>query len=902
MIILKTTTFLIFLLAGWQQNVDYAIQARLDSDSHSLTATEQVSYGNVSPYALDTLYFHLYANAYRDMNTVYAREAKIMGDDLLHRCGEHERGWIEVTQVSCRGRRVEFRAESTLLLILLPSPLESGDSVTLDIEFTLGFPGFFSRLGYEGEHYEAVQWYPKICVFDQQGWHLDTYHALGEFYGEFASYDVRLDLPADYMVAATGTRVECESGFRPGGQNGNAAAPSPAERRETHFCATEVHDFAWVCDPDYRVACYEEDGISIHVFYRGKHEKKWRRAGDYARDAVRCYTRWYGPYPYTSLSIAESVVSGGMEYPMLVLVGGGEDSFTRLFEVTLVHELAHQWFYGVLGNNELEEAWLDEGFASYTEMRYIDEKYTDQGWLLKIPFLEQPPRRYYHQFVYYLVHTNGLEKPVRTPAYRFVSAPVAYESSAYSKPALFLEYLENYLGRDTFDRILKRYYRDNRFTHVSTEDFVSVCEQESAQDLGWLFDGFLNTTEYCDWSVQDVDDRSVRIRNNGSFNMPVDVLVTAEKGPWMYPVGPDDDTVTITVPAGLGRIESVEIDPAGFSIDPDRWNNHYPMKTVVRPFFGVPPFDAYQILLLPYLWYGAYDGVKVGLYLIGSEFIDIGLLKGRHQWLLGGNYGLRSESFYPTYSYQTPLVFDRGRRIRIFLEGSNSRDRDDLTLGLRSEFDMPFSLGRRTMHESAIVFQEMKAFLATDSIDWELGTNVTLMTTLGIEQGQWSAACGISFAHRVMGSDWDFLKVTGEVTYRARAPVPFAARLFLGQITGTPPRQERLYLSGALRITPIADIIFGQQGYWSPQEHIHIPGDGNMRGYQTMHLTTDGLICMNLELLTHLPVRVFADLGYYEKAAFDVGCRVVLGPVSLNMPLYALTDDPWEFRWSIGLP
>lgn len=891
----------IFVLIAWQQQVEYTIQARLDTDSHTLTATEQIKYHNASPRTLDTLFFHLYANAYRDMHTAYAREAAIMGDNLFFGSEEQDRGCIDVTRVLYRDQATLFRSESTLLVIPLPASLMPGDSIALDIEFTLMFPRFFSRLGYVREHYEVVQWYPKACVFDDDGWHRDTYHALGEFYGEFATYDVRIDLPGNYIVAATGDRMNPDDKAFINAQVEDHTLAPCSERREVRFYATGVHDFAWVCDPDYRVTRYEEAGISIYIFYLKHHEKKWRNAGNYARDAVRRYTMWYGRYPYNSLSIVESQVRGGMEYPMLVLVGGGEDNFTRLFEVTLIHELAHQWFYGVLGNNEIDEAWLDEGFTSYSEMRYIEDKYGDDGWLFSVPFFEQPSRRYYHQFIYYLVQTNQLERPVLTPAYCFVTEPIAYENSAYSKPALFLQYLEHLLGHDTFDTILKRYYRDHRFKHVRSEDFIAVCEQESGQDLGWLFDPFLNTTHYCDWSVQSVDDRCVRIRNNGALNLPVDVLVETDEGAWMYSTG-DDDTVTITVPASMGSVKSVTIDPSGYAVEPDRWNNHYPRKVVVRPLFGLPSFDAYQIILLPYLWYGSYDGVKIGLYFFGSEFVDYDFIKGRHQWFAGSNYGMRSKYFYPSYSYQTPLLFERGRRIRVFLEGSNSRDRDNITIGIRSNFGIPFSPGGQSMHESALVFQEMKAYLVTDSADWELGTNVKFRNTLRIERDQWSAGCGISFAHRVIGSDWDFLKVSGELVYRSDDPVPFRARLFMGKIVGTAPRQERLYLSGSLRITALADIVFDQSGYFSPQEHIHIPGDGNMRGYQTMHIKADQMICMNLELLTHLPVRVFTDVGYYEKLAFDIGGRLVLGPVSLNIPFYTLTDAPWDFRWSIGLP
>jgi len=888
---------LICVLMGWQQRIDYTVHARLDTGAHVLFATEQVTYGNVSPRALDTLFFHLYANAYRNVHTAFARETAIMGDDLFHNARDEERGSIDVTSVLWRDQPLMFSSESTLLMVPLPISLMSGDSIVLSIDFTLHFPRFFSRLGYERDHYEVVQWYPKACVFDDDGWHLDTYHALGEFYGEFATYDVRIDLPGNFIVAATGDPVDVDDGALI-----NEAAPPPcAERREVRFYASRVHDFAWVCDPDYHVEHYEQDGVSLYVYYRKQHGKKWRNAGDYAREAVRRYTEWYGPYPYHTLSIVESHMPGGMEYPMLVLVGGGQDSFTRLFETTLVHELAHQWFYGVLGNNEIEEAWLDEGLTSHAEMRYLEEKYGAGGWLLDMPFLAPLSRRYYHQCIYYLVQTNHLERPVLTPAYDFVGEPIAYENSAYSKPALFLQYLKDFLGYETFDAIMKRYYRENQFRHVTSTDFVTVCEQESGQDLGWFFDFFLNTTHYCDWSVVSVAENRVSIENNGTFNLPVDVLVETDEGSWVYPIGTQDDTVVITVPSSMGSVRNVTVDPSGNAVEPDRWNNHYPRKIVVRPLFGLPSFDAYQIILLPYLWYGSYDGIKVGLYFFGSQFIDYDFVKGRHQWFAGSNYGMKSDYFYPSYSYQTPLLFERGKRVRVFLEGSNSRDRDNITIGVRGNFGIPLTPKEQIMHESALVCQEMKAYLATDSVDWELGTSVILKNTLRMERDRWSSECGISVAHRSMGSDWDFLRVTGEFLYRCGGPVPFNVRLFMGKILGTAPRQERLYLSGSLRITTLADIVFDQAGDLSPQEHIHIPGDGNMRGYQTMHIKADQMVCMNLELLSHLPVRVFTDVGYHDEYAFDIGGRLVLGPFSLNIPFYTLTDAPWELRWSIGL-
>jgi hypothetical protein len=847
---------LLFFLSPWQQAVSYDIKAELNTEEHRLIAIEYLTYCNNSPFALETLYCHLYANAFRDEETVFAKESKKMGFSGFTKVNVSERGYMDIESVRWGEVLLDFEIRGTLLIIPLDELIRQGDSACFKIVFDLKIPKHISRLGYQGDHYEMVQWYPKVCVFDEDGWHLDTYHAIGEFYGEYGIFDVVINVPGDYVVAATGERLDPEDIIFMDSLITAKRKIKTGGRRTVRFHAENVHDFAWVGDPDYLVEKLNVDDINIYVFFQKQHENKWKNAGTYGIDAVRRYNQWYGKYPYKNL----------------------------------------------LGSNEMDEAWLDEGFTTYTEIRYLEDKYGRENSLLKfhIPLVPPITRRYYHKLVYYLTQTNQMEMPILTSAYEYVEVPVAYVNSAYSKPALFLFNLEGILGRERFDRILKRYFETYKFKHPKTEDFIRICEDESGEDLQSLFDSFLNTTEYCDWSVEKVWGNKVVVENKGKLQVPVDVLVEAESGMRVFRIDTRAKVDTIIMPKAAGNIKKVIIDPHGYSLEPNYWNNFHPRKVEVKPIFSLPSLDTYQIIWAPYLWYGSYDGIIVGMYLAGAEFVDFDFVKGRNQWVAGCTYGTQSHNVYSLFSYQTPLLFRRGFRTRLALSGAKVNGEDKARIGLVSNLGIPLTRTPQLEVKSMFVYRNLYSYGSVDTLDWELGTNIMIDNDLSFKHGSWRVGLGLCVAHEVFGSAWNYVKAIAVVERELDLLLPCNIRLFAGKIFGTPPIQEQFFLSGALRITFIPDLIGGQSGTFSPQERIHIPGNGNMRGYQTLHIKSNEMYCMNLEFPSNSRVRIFADAGFYGDFAFDVGARLVLGPFSFNVPFYTLSDEPWELRWSIG--
>ncbi|MGQ9464602.1 MAG: M1 family aminopeptidase [bacterium] len=885
-------TILFLWLLNWQQKVDYKISASLDITEHTLKINEILTYYNNSPVALDTLYLHLYPNAYRDNNTIFAQESKKMGSYRFLRAKVSERGWINISSIIDKDcDPLVFDIDETIMAVLLKKPLESGDSVVLNIDAILKIPAIFSRLGHKGEHYEMVQWYPKPCVFDQSGWHKEPYHAIGEFYGEFGTFDVTIDLPQEYVVAATGILID--------------SVPCNDNRKKVRFIAQNVHDFAWVCDPNFEIATEEIDSILIEVYYIKKYGKKWRNASSYAVDAVRRYNRWFGKYPYKKLSVVQGYFGGGMEYPNLVIIGGSEDSFTRQFELVIIHEIAHQWFYGILGSNEMDEAWLDEGFTSYAEARYFVDKYGIDNTFLKLPFLPKLRHNYIQRLTYYIALTNGLEMPVLTKASLFVDAPFAYQVAAYSKPALFLRYLESYLGTSTFNDILKIYFENYKFRHPKSEDFIELCEEVSGVNLRNFFADFLHTTKYCDWRIRKINKNSLIVENKGEFLLPVDIFIETDNGGQVLRV--DKPLDTLSFPSAK-MIKKVGIDPYDYTPESNRFNNFYPRKFAVKPIFDWPSFDTYQVFFLPYLWYDSDDGFTPGMYLAGAQFIDADFIMGKNQWIFGYIYGLKSKKHYYSFSYQTPLIFKSGYRSRIFTKGSISDDEIEYQLGFINDFGRPFTAKPEINFKTFLSFNDLKSLVYVDSVDWSIAKYYLFQNLFAWRTIHYSMVFYSGGAFKYFNKDWHFTKFTLEIEKTSRLFLPFLYfRFFAGKIWGTSPNQEKLFLSGALRHTFITNLFFGQKGYASPQEHIHIKQDGNMPGYQGMHIKSDGMFSLNFQLPEGFFLRLFCDYGYYYNAdslrwqhAYDAGIKLVLGPISFILPIY-IKDQFLPKNWSVEL-
>ncbi len=532
---------------AFRQGVSYRIEARLDDSAQVLHGRARLRYANHAPVALDTLYVHQYLNAFRP-NSLWAKREAEFGEFRFQNLGPGEWGYERFTRVAVAGQRIEpvypLSPDSTVAAIPLPSPLEPGDSVVVDMDWDARPSVVPRRQGRRGRHYDFAQWYPRIAAYDRHGWEWHPLLPQGEFYGEFASWDVTLDVAADQVIGATGVPANGDPGWAaaavadPAGDTVAEAAdaypaPEPESlgllassaadgRKRVRWRAEDVHHFAWSADPAYiyeagtaaRTGPGGSGSILIHVLYQPG-DTSW--AGGKALDRSRTALDWLqgvlGPYPYPQITNVHRIERGATEFPMLVMNGGASQG-------TITHEFAHQWMMGILASNEWKEAWLDEGFASFLTNWFWEEHDRPDIWLRSLRDLAER-------------EAAGRTQPVDTPAADFVDFST-YNAMSYTKGSVVLYMLRQLIGEDAFRKGLLRYSLDNRFRHVEEEDLRHAMERASGQDLGWFFHEWLHTTAQLDYGIGDAvivhlpDGRwltRVEVLRQGGAWMPVTLQV-----------------------------------------------------------------------------------------------------------------------------------------------------------------------------------------------------------------------------------------------------------------------------------------------------------------------------------------------------------------------------------------
>jgi hypothetical protein len=435
----------------------YDISLSYDEPTHTANATEAVTYTNGTGTALAELYLHLYPNHFKQKEYV---DMVMMGQYQAYPGNTFDAGWIDVPDVRLDGVKAEWDiggAERTLLHIKLPQALQQGGSIRIDTAFSLKLPRRIGRFAWEDASANFGNWYPILAVYDDEGWNLDPYYEVGDpFYSETSDYRVELDLPEGLIPATTGKIVSQQTS---GG------------RTKVSVQADGERDFTFALSRDYSV--YEEtvDGVKLRVLTTPGDAANIDEAKKAAASSLKAYDKAFGQYDGETLSVAFVDDVTGMEFPGIVFIdhtllkGSGNVDF---LERCIVHEIAHQWWYSAVGNDEIDEPWLDESLTSFSEYVYVAAY---QGWaaatsavLSKGAKLTQP-----------LLLTLNDQK-------NWDNYIVIYRYG----PEFFLKLREK-LGGAVFDTMLRDYYTafDDKVAH--TEDLRAMVEQTGNQDaLAWF--------------------------------------------------------------------------------------------------------------------------------------------------------------------------------------------------------------------------------------------------------------------------------------------------------------------------------------------------------------------------------------------------------------------------------
>ncbi|MDQ3279426.1 MAG: M1 family metallopeptidase [Bacteroidota bacterium] len=476
----------------WQQKVDYTIDVTLNDAEKTLDGFERLVYTNNSTDTLRFLWFHIWPNAYKSDKTAFSDQLLQNGNTRFYFADKEQRGYINRLDFKVAGitAQTEDHPEHIdIIKVHLPQPLPPGQQVSITTPFHVKLPFNFSRGGYSGQSFQVTQWYPKPAVYDSKGWHPMPYLDQGEFYSEFGSFDVRITVPKPYVIAATGalqnekektwlkSRADYTLPATPktgettlkGRTTKSRTRPAPItpsvvqETKTLHYKQDNVHDFAWFANKDFIVTSDTMQLVSgriitVSSFYTPLQKELWRKSLQYAKDALRYYSSRLEEYPYEVATVVQGPESfgGGMEYPTITVIS--PTASAESLDGVIAHELGHNWFYGILATNERAHPWLDEGLNSYYENSYLEQKYG-------------PPSRG-AEVLLQLKAANKTDQPITAPSADF--SAVNYGLVAYHKTAEWLKTIEQQIGREAFDNMMRSYYTTWKFRHPQPEDFKKI--------------------------------------------------------------------------------------------------------------------------------------------------------------------------------------------------------------------------------------------------------------------------------------------------------------------------------------------------------------------------------------------------------------------------------------------
>jgi len=575
--------------------VAYQIDARYDAARHTLDATEVLAYRNLTGQPQDTFPFHLYLNAFQPAST-FMKEAR--GNNRGFKWEDKYKASAEVKSLEVVGMgdltsQIKFiapddgnAADRTVFQVKLPRPVAPGDSVQFKIAFHDQFGQVFARTGYRGNFMMGAQWFPKVGVWWQGAWNCHQFHATTEFFADFGTFDVKLTVPQNQVVGASGVQT---------GEAKNADGT-----KTLIFRGEDIHDFAWTAQPDYQIVEGDFNGsmghVKIRVLMQPGHMNQADRHLRIMQETMERFDQWYGPYPYKQITVVDpgDFRAGGMEYPTLITADDiwwwPRDNY--LFEEILDHEFGHQYWYGMVATNEFEDAWLDEGINTYTECKTLDDilgKDTSMlsMWRLTESDISSQRNSY--------LGTADFD-PMTRFAYLYATG-ASYGDVTYGKSATVLYTLEKVIGEQTLKRALRTYFMRYRFTHPTTEDFLKTVEEVSGQDLRWFFNQAVYGTSILDYEISRAQsDRldwyakmpleekkgetlyrtQVLVHRKGDFVFPTDLLIKFDNGESVTEHWDGKDRWVRYSYDKKARLVSAELDPEhAVLLDRNFFNNSY---------------------------------------------------------------------------------------------------------------------------------------------------------------------------------------------------------------------------------------------------------------------------------------------------------------------------------------
>ena len=874
----KMIVLLVF--SYFQQYAYYNINGKLDDSLHIFTAVEKVLYENNSKDTLNEVWFNLFANAFK-RNSRFEKQIIKKGIKSPFRSPNADTGYIKVWFMNQDENEIEnYDDTKDVMMITLDHRLLPGDVTEFTIMYELKVPKIYSRLGHRGKHYEMSQWYPQISAYDSLGWHIDGYNLVGEFYNEFGDYDVSIDLPAGYIVLGTGN-IRGDSLYT---RFFNSVLSGKKEkmkgRYNVKFRAENVHDFVWVADTGFIVKKSEYNNTTIYTAILPGDEKSFKYIPMHAIRMLDTYTKWVGPYPYKTLSIVDGYLraGGGMEYPNLVIIGKmkmGVRSLERIFlEDIVCHEVGHQWFYGVIGSNEFDAAWLDEGFTTFLENRYMNTFFPNDSIKSYLPF-----------FMRYIFSNFSIPQGMRIAEYNIEQTygrePLVgekpfdmknYSLITYGKGSQIVGYLRDILGEKRFDSLMHNYYNKWKFKHPYPEDFLRLVANYLPDSVMKNYNKLVFSNDWIDFSIKNIKrmDGSVIVDLNrkGNINLPIPVKIKyngGEKEKKVY------ERATFN---GINDFTDVGVDPEDGIPELDEWNNYFPARWNIRFLFGMPDISAMNIFYIPYIFVSE-GNPGYGLFSYGFQI-------KKHFYYL--NYSYIPATDEPNFNFGLTEPLTENLDMKLYIDNSDGSVDKGIALQ-RNVGD-----GKLEIYGEGYNFpEEFFGIGLSHKTSFHIGDNLLSL-----------------FTHITLGNTDQNLYSRGDIRINSRIKTPLTIKmnLYLSKGLGKLPGLRGIYVEGNGEHRFPFSFILSNTGGTSPLSN-HISDGPGFSGYSGTRISVRDRLIFDIAT-GYKFVNMYARVGavnmgtnsykYYSEGGILMDFKLV----GLEFPIFVYREKP-KFRWVVRL-
>ena len=598
----------------FQQGVKYDIEADLVSED-TLKASCRITYQNNSNRPLDTLFFHLWMNALGDKSSPFSKQLLKANDRSFYFLKEAEMGGYTSINVKVNQSyaKLKYKDKSReIAYLVLSNTLASGQSVVLQFDYTLKIPTLVTRMGRSNEIINLVHWYPKPAVFDDKGWHIMPYLSWGEYYSEYGDFTITLTHKEEVQVSTSFIKKQTPT--------------------KTIIKQQQVGDLPIFIFPHKQnIVSLEGKSSSVDININFHSQKKiWDYALDYTKEVIEFFEKEIGPFPYDELTVVQGSLnqSSAMEYPGTIIIN--KISSLRDLDYYLAHEIAHQYFYAALGFNERDEAFMDEGLATFYEDKYTVAKYGDHHYNAKIPRIIHLPDK---PLVNILGHNHLCArrrcKAFNTPPDE--SHIIAYALNAYPRSAMLFQTIEKQLGREKFKSAIHKIYSTHKHKHISSTTFFQELERETRHSMQWI-NNVISGEGFNLSTIKKNKDTKLIISSTAT-NYPIHLIASGL------------DTVlsakgdAILLDKSILKYKDLHIDPYKLTSNSFRKNRiNRSMIPNLKPGLNMGSPNRTNISILPSLYYNTSDSWMPGVALFNST-----LPSKTMKWLVNPTYSFKNK-------------------------------------------------------------------------------------------------------------------------------------------------------------------------------------------------------------------------------------------------------------------